>query len=207
MKVMDIIQRMTLARSVMIGLVIAAIYYFVMYDSGKNQKALIQSTKTQITDLESKVAEAQKKLDRAAVYKTTVAEVGGAIKKLLSVIPEKFGSADLMKMLSNEAKVAGSSLNSITPGKSSEVAFAKEFEEFSVTIDMNGSFLQHIVFLSNLTKINQILIVRSIGLSSEVAAAKSEDAVNVHMVAEIVAYRYKGTDAANPAGGQTEAPQ
>ena len=42
---------------------------------------------------------------------------------------------------------------------------AKEFEELNVKVDMSGSFLQHMVFLSNLTKIQSDFIVRNLRLA------------------------------------------
>jgi Tfp pilus assembly protein PilO len=177
----------------MIGMVLAAFYYLAMFDNGRTQEAAIASTNQQITDLKQQIADNQAKLDRAAVYKATVAQLGTTIQKLLSVIPENFTTPDLQKILSNEAKVAGSSLASITPGKPGEFAPAKEFEELSVSIDLSGSFMQHMVFLSNLTKVPQILIVRKFDLATASSTVRlAEDATNVHMTADIVAYRYKG---------------
>jgi len=206
MKVMEIIQRMTLARSILIGLSLAAFYYFVMFDNGSTQLANIAAAEGKIQELQKQLVENQAKIDRAAVYTKSVAELGTTIQKLLSVIPEKFGTSDLMKIVSNEAKVAGSSLVSITPGKTNEFLLAREFEELNVGIEMTGSFLQHMVFLSNLTKINQIMIIRKMDLSTQGGAGKAEDATNVRLSADIVAYRYKGVPPATAAGEPPGAP-
>lgn len=211
MKLTEMLQRMTMVRALMLGLILCAVYYLIMFDNGRNQEAAILASQTQITELQQQINNNQAKLDRAAVYKTSVAQLGTQIQKLLSVIPEKFSTPDLQKILSNEAKVAGSSLASITPGKTNEFAYAKEFEELNVSIDLSGSFMQHMVFLSNLTKINQILIVRKFDLAVAQGGAKmAEDAVNVHMTADIVAYRYKGKTVvaapAIPGAGQNPNP-
>jgi Tfp pilus assembly protein PilO len=201
MKITEMLQRMTMMRALMLGLILCAIYYVIMFDNGRNQEAAIAASQAQLTELQHQISDSQAKLDRAAVYKTSVAQLGTTIQKLLSVIPEKFSTPDLQKILSNEAKVAGSSLASITPGKTAEFAYAKEFEELNVSIDLSGSFMQHMVFLSNLTKIPQILIVRKFDLGvAQGGPRMAEDAVNVHMTADIVAYRYKGqTVATSPA--------
>ncbi len=197
MKLIDVIQRMSMGRAVLIGFVVAGFYYLIMYDSGRNQEAAIAASRDQVTELRRQMDENQAKLDRAIVYKRTVAELGTEIQKLLSVIPEQFGIQDLMKIVSNEAKVAGSSLNSIVPGKQVEFVLVKEFDEVNVTIELTGSFLQHMLFLSNLTKISQILIVRKMDItSSSTGASRADEANNVKLAAEIVAYRYKGSTAA-----------
>ena len=148
-----------MGRAILIGLILLAVYYFLVFDSGTVQKGVIAASQGQIADLQKQIHDNQGKLDRAAIYKKTAAEIGTTIGKLLAVIPEHFGIPDLEKIVSNEAKVAGSSLLNIT-AKTPEISkVAKEFEELSVSVDMNGTFLQHMTFLSNLTNINQILII------------------------------------------------
>ncbi len=180
---------MTPGRALLIGLIAAAFYYMAMFDSGTKQAEALAQSRIQVTEIQRQIKENQNKLDRAAVYKKTAAEIGTTIHKLLSVIPERFGTTDLKKILSNEAKVAGTSLASLSEGLPETSSVSKEFDELSVTIDMSGSFLQHMVFLSNLTKINQILIVRKIELS-QIGNAHAEEAASVHMLADIIAYRY-----------------
>jgi Tfp pilus assembly protein PilO len=193
---------MTMGRSILLGLVLASFYYFLVFDSGVTQKSAIDAANAQVQQLQRQIADNQAKLDRAAVYKKTAAEIGTTINKLLGIIPEHFGISDLTKIVSNEARVAGSSLNSITPGTPEISHVAKEFEELNVKLDMSGSFLQHMVFLSNLTRINQILIVRRFEFTL-MREAKGDESPQVHMMAEIVAYRYRGI-VADSGPGKTE---
>jgi Tfp pilus assembly protein PilO len=196
---LEVLNRLTMARAVMLGMVLGAFYYFMMFDGGLTQTSAINAAKGQVTALQRQITENQAKLDRAAVYKKTAAEIGTTINRLLGVIPEKFGISDLTKLVSNEARIAGSSLTNITPGVPEISHVAKEFEELNVKLEMSGSFLQHMVFLSNLTKISQILIVRKFDLTLT-RDAKGEESPVVKMVAEIVAYRYRGNLAAENAG-------
>lgn len=190
----DMLNKLSTGRALLLGIVIAVFYYFAVFDSGDNHKAQIAQSQARITELETQIQENQRKLDRAMVYKKTAAEVGSTINKLLSLIPERFGMPDLMRIVSNEAKVAGSSLVDIKPGSSEISSVAKEFEEINVSVELNGSFLQHMVFLSNLTKINQILIIKKfdMGVAKE---AKGDEPALVKMSASIVAFRYRGKEA------------
>src|SRR5688572_11460433 len=137
----EALNRITMGRAVLIGFVIGAFYYFLVYDNGMNQQTNISAGQSRIQELQTQMADMQQKLDSAAVYKKTAAEVGSTINKLLSLIPEDFGMSDLKRIVSNEAKVAGSSLADIQPKGTVIAAVAKEFEELSVTVDLNGSFL------------------------------------------------------------------
>lgn len=191
MKLNDILNKISTGRAVIIGLVFAAFYYFMVFDQGMAQKNKISAAQAEISSYEQQIKDNQIKLDRAAVYKKTAGEIGSTINKLLSVIPEKFGSSDLMKLVSNEVKVAGSSLTSIVPQKPEVSRYAKEFEELSLQIDITGSFQQHMLFFSNMTRINQILTIRRFDLST-VREGKGDEAPMVKLTAEIVAYRYVG---------------
>lgn len=204
MNIVEMLHRMTTGRALLIGMILGAFYYMVMYDSGVKQKEALVSNRAQVEELQKQIQDNQAKLDRAAVYKKTASEIGTTIHKLLSVIPENFSSIDLKKILSNEAKVAGTSLAGLTEGIPNISSISKEFEELSVTIEMTGSFLQHMVFFSNLTKINQILIVRKIEFTQS-GNGRAEDAASVKLNAEVIAYRYRpsvaaATDATGAAG-------
>lgn len=195
MNIGDIMNRISLGRSVLIGMVLCAFYYFLVYDAGMVQQTAINQSRQKIQEQQAKLQDYQQKLDAAAVFKKTAAEVGSTISRLLTLIPEQFSMSDLMRIVSNEAKVAGSSMTTLEPRTTQISPTAKEFEEISVGVELQGSFLQHMVFLSNLTKTNQILVIRKYEFQG-MHEGKAEEAATVKMTAEIVAYRYRGADAA-----------
>jgi len=199
----EMMNRLTVVRAMMLGFVLAAFYYFMVFDAGMVQQQQITNNTNKIAELRRLIDENQKKLDRAAVYKKTASEIGSTINKLLSLVPEKFAMPDLMKMVSNEAKVAGLSLSTVTPMTTKISPMAPEFEELTVSVDVQGSFLQHMTFLSNLTKINQILITKKIDFVHTKDGRGDEPPV-VSMKVEIVGFRYRGSGAAGskPPGGK-----
>lgn len=205
MKFSDVLARISVGRAVLIGILLAAFYYWLVFDSGLTQQTSIDQGRAKMATLQAQLVDQQQKLDNAAVYKKTAAEVGNTISKLLTLIPEKFGMSDFMKIVSNEAKVAGSSLMKIEPKSTNISAVAAEFEELILTIDLQGSFLQHMVFLSNLTKIQQILIIRKYDLT-HLRDGKGDESPTVGLTAEIAAFRYRGIDATKPKPGTTPPP-
>ena len=195
--------RLTVGQAALLGLCLAAFYYFIAFDSGVVPKQSIANSQTRIAELEKEIQESKAKLDRAAVYKKTAAEVGGTINKLVSLVPEKFTAADFMRIVSNEAKVAGSSLATVHPEGTAVWSVAKEFEEITVTVELVGTFLQHMVFLSNLTKLNQVLILHKYDLSVA-KEAKSDEPSQLKLVAEIIGYRYRGVVTEAKTGGTAQ---
>jgi Tfp pilus assembly protein PilO len=207
LKAGELLSRISVGRAVLIGMLIAAFYYFLVFDNGMAQQEGINQGRAKVAELQAQLVDYQQKLDSAAVYKKTAAEVGNTINKLLTLIPEKFGMSDLMKIVSNEAKVAGSSLMKIEPKSTNISPVAGEFEELILTIELQGSFLQHMVFLSNLTKIQQILIIRKFDMIHS-RDGKGDESPTVTLNAEIAAFRYRGIDANKapppPPGGQVK---
>ena len=195
----DVLSRITVVRAMILGCILAAFYYFMVFDPGLAQQQQITTNNTRIEQLQRLIVENQKKLDRAAVFKKTASEIGSTINKLLSLVPEKFAMPDLMRIVSNEAKVAGLSLATVAPLTTKISDMAPEFEELTVTVDVSGSFLQHMVFLSNLTKINQILITKKIDFN-HIKDGRGDESPVVTMKLEIIAFRYRGAGATLPAG-------
>lgn len=190
MNLTEVLNRMTTGRAIIIGFLFAGIYYFLFFDKGYNLQSSSEALKQQQIQLSKQLKDAEGKIARALEYKKSGNELDGTLNRLLSTIPERFGIQDLMKIVSNEAKVAGSNLVSITPrGETGRPNPNPEFQELALQIDITGSFAQHMVFLSNLTKVNQILTVQKMDMKVVGNPAPGEPAM-VKMLADIVAYRY-----------------
>jgi Tfp pilus assembly protein PilO len=185
----DLLNRMTMGRAVIIGFIVAGIYYFIFFDKGYVQQQSIDGLKTQRVELENQLRQAEAKVARAIVYKRSRDELGGTLGKLLSTIPENFGLDDLMKIVSNEAKVAGSNLVNITRRPEVAPPPKSEFQELEVEVELIGSYNQHMIFLSNLTKVNQILTIRKLNMDVVGTPSPNEQPAT-KMNATIVAYRY-----------------
>lgn len=194
----NIFSRLTMGRALMLGVALAGLYYYLMFDPGTVQLNAITQANAHTEETKKQIENNQKALDRAEVFKKTAGEVGTTIRKLLSSIPQKFSMPDLERIVSNEAKVAGSSLSSINPKDSKISESAKEFEELSLTIELQGTFLQHMVLLANLTRYPQILIVRRFDFGV-VKEGRGDEPTQVKLSADIVAYRYRGQDKPDPA--------
>ena len=146
--------------------------------------------------------EMTEKLDRAHEYQRSAAEMGEALNRLLSYIPEDFRPQDFMKVVSEEAKIAGLNIIKIDEAKSNltnnrgDKEKKSEFEELVVTVELQGSFAQEMTFLADLTKRKQIFIVEKFQLSREPKSSGSEPEFPVlSFRADIKAYRYIGAKA------------
>lgn len=191
MSILDMLNRLTTIRALMIGMMVGAVYYFIMFDSGESYSAQANGLQVQVNELKKKINDSDAKIQTAMVYKQAAAELGTKIDQMMSVIPEKFDETDLLALVSREIEAAGSSLLNIAAVPPTPQVMAPEFEEIRVKLNVDGSFSQHMMFLANLTKINQIVVAKELEFSLESTPAPGVPPL-VKLVATIVAYRYKG---------------
>src|SRR5262249_6846729 len=98
------------------------------------------------------------------------------------------------RTLGNEAKSVGVSINQIrdnsSTGKKSEF-----YEEVGVDVDLSGTFAQLMLFMANLTRLNQILSIESLELKE--SSAETE---GLQMSASVLGYGYVSKIATAPGG-------
>lgn len=182
---------LSLAQALMGGLVIATLYYFIGYNSGAALKAQIEAAQTTIKTTETQIAEENKKIERIEQYKKSTQIMGESFQTLLTYIPAKLASFDLMKAISNEAKASGVNLVRVAEaGQPTKKGF---YQELSVQVDLKGNFQQLMLFLSFLTRTEQFLTVHNLELTSD-PNASGRESPTLRFSTEIHGYRYDQTE-------------
>jgi Tfp pilus assembly protein PilO len=170
-----------------------------MFDSGTVQIAQIAAAKQEHTLQTKQLAEINQKLDRAHEYQRSTSEMGEALNRLLSYIPENFRLQDFMKTVSEEAKIAGLNIIRVQEARGIQKSLEKkiEFEELAVSIELQGTFSQQMTFLANLTKQKQIFLVEKFTLEKDPNGGNAPESESplLYFRAEIRAYRYVGAKA------------
>ena len=193
-RVTDALKRLTTARALILGLFFAALYYYFIYDNGDTITHNLAQAQSEINADQKKEKELTEKLDRAHEYQRSAAEMGEALNRLLSYIPEDFRPQDFMKVVSEEAKVAGLNIIRIDEVNMAAQRDKKvEFEELGVSVELEGSFAQQMTFLANLTKRKQIFILDRFSLIRQRNGANEADFPVLAFHANIKAYRYVGS--------------
>lgn len=192
-------QQLTFGRSLMIGVVVAGMYYAIGYDSGTALNEGIVKTKEQIAEKEIEIKGLERQLERIKTMQKVMGVLGGEFDSFLSYIPEKMSMSDLMKIISTEAKAAGVGINGIGEvnragsggtrrgdGAPNEGQF---YEELTVEVELVGTYAQLLLFLSYLTKLDKILSISQLSMTS---SAKVGDRVSPMITFKcfIRGYRY-----------------
>lgn len=192
-KIKDLLRRLTILRALVLGGFLAALYYSLVYDNGDVLNRTIANAQKEIESQTKQLKDMNDKLDRAHEYQRSAAEMGEALNRLLSYIPEDFRGQDFMKLLSEEAKIAGLNIIRINEASTNNQKDKKaEFEELLVQVDFQGSFAQQMTFLANLTKRKQIFIVDDFQFTKERNGGPESEFPVVRFHAAIKAYRYIG---------------
>jgi type IV pilus assembly protein PilO len=174
---------MSLGKVLMLSLVVSGLYYMIAYDAGDTWRAVIAQTIQTKADLEEKTRKIDKDLEEVNNLREAQEKDAERLNILLGYIPEKLSNFELMKTLSNEAKAVGVNINQIRD-KGGQATTTEFYEEIGVDIDLEGSFSQLVLFLSNLTRLNQILTLESLSLR----AAQGDS--SLLMSAQVNGYRY-----------------
>jgi Tfp pilus assembly protein PilO len=194
----DKLQKITFGHSLLIGIVLTTVYYFSLYDDGTALNNQISSTRTQLENTTKELESLKKAIQDAERFKVAMVSLGAEMDRILLAIPAKLTSLDLMKIVSTEAKNVGVEINNInSQGKGS---FSRQedsvqfYESVPITISLTGSYNQSMLFLSNLTKLDKIVVARNLSLNSASAKLGStgNPVLNASMTVE--AFRYLSED-------------
>lgn len=184
------------SRCLIMSLLVGLAYYLIGYDNGAVLQAGVAAATEKMTKLQEELAKLDKQLEEIRILKNAQERDAERLNALMAFIPEKLTKTDLMRTLSNEAKTVGVNINSIRDSSSSKLAKKKSdptefYEEIGVEIDLVGDFPQLVLFLANLTRLNQILSVESLALKP---SSSKDDKVDISMSAKILGYRYLGAE-------------
>jgi len=202
----EMFARLTLVRALVMGLFLAGLYYVTMYDNGEAQRAMIQQSQSTIQRLQGELAQVEESLQRAKSFQSASLDLGNSIQKLLSFIPEDFRMGQLMKMISQEARIAGLDLKNMQPvvvvqGTNNFGKNLTEFEEIGVQLELRGTFTQILSFMSSLTEKKQIFLFEKIKIFKTLGVQGEEELVT--LTAEVHAYSYLGASK-TASGGLTQ---
>lgn len=192
------LQQVSLGKSVIIGVIIAAAYWFLS-DDGSVYQASVNTKTKQLQDIRGQIAKVEESVRLAQQYQVTVAALGNQLSTLSSYIPEQFDNADLMRIVSTEAKAAGLDILRITEARNDQMQNSDLYQEFDIKVDLQGSYPQHVLFLSFLTKLKTIVTVRDFTMEAVTQRNNTgSDVTEAKLSLTLVGYRY----AANQKGAK-----
>lgn len=195
------LQNLTIGKALIGAVVVAFLYYMLMYNDGAVLSASITAANNEIQVKEQELEKIKVAIADAERYQQTKNALGNELGNVLKAIPEKLLPTDIMKLLSTEAKNVGVNIINLTPDGATFQNFQEKdkpfFEPVSVSVTLEGTYTNLMLFLSAITKSDKIITVPSLVLENKAAASASEDSspTSLRLTAEFRAYRYIPTPA------------
>ena len=112
---------------------------------------------------------------------------------LQAIKDEPIYSIELMKLISTEAKAVGSNLVGVSGSDGVPTADQPDFIPITVTVSLNGTFNQMMMFLSNLTKTSKVILTKSISMTASAAPGAATPIVTFSATFESYRFKAEGT--------------
>ncbi len=199
------IQQLSVGKAFLIGLGIAAFYYFTMYNDGTVYLNQIQNSNSQLAQKQKELADMRKTIEDSRQINQLKEELEESMSSVVNAAPEDFNELELMKVLSTEAKVVGASINELKAGnnrrrfqtRAGQQAQVDTFEPINVDVKLTGTYNQLMLFLSNISKTGRLITAEkmSLKLASPTKALETASP-QIEFAATFVGYKY------NPEGTQ-----
>lgn len=196
MNIEEWLEELEMTKAVLIGVVMTALFYFMIYDDGANLEASISSLKQQIQTNQNKIKDAKQAVVEKEKFANTKKLLGQRFDQLIKYIPEDFSSTEQMKIVSNVAKTAGANILKISQtGRGQKFNF---YEEIRVDVELLGSYTQVMMFMSGLTRLENVIVADNILLSAKQnqnqSKSEQEGGVKINFRTQLVGYRYIEND-------------
>lgn len=144
-------------RAMILGLVLAGVYYMTAYDNGDAVTAQIQALNTQISAAELKKKDTEATLKEEATMKEAVGKLSAQYAFISKKLPSDLKSAEMVRAIDTVANVAGVSVKFKKPGTVVQKAVVEELP-VDVTLEGNyGQIAKFIYHTSNLERLTRVL--------------------------------------------------
>lgn len=165
----------------LVCVLIMALFYTVVWSSGSEELAGLE---TKITEQTAKRDEVKRRAANRAESERELEELTEALKKALRELPNDREIPELLKRISTAGKKAGLEMRKFQPLP--EVAMSY-YAEVPVSLEITGSYHEVAVFFDALSKLGRIVSVQDIKLDKpEERAGK----VFLNVTGKAVTYRF-----------------
>lgn len=183
------LRNLTMTKCLVVSLVLAGFYYAGAYNDGTALETQIAGMDQQLSANQTEVAAVQKAIQDAERYEKTMAALGKEMEVVLKAIPKDISSVDLMKIISNEAKVVGVEINSLGDSRGNPENSTALYVPVAVDLAIKGTYNQVMLFLSNLTKLDKIINTANLTLTAQsVTTPTQSPSIDLKVLVE--AYKY-----------------
>jgi|GEM_PF-3300363 len=155
----DKLNELSFLNALIFGIIIAASYYILFYQA-TDPKTVIPALDQNISTLKVEIDKLDAQIKKGLELRQEMDAMEVKAEKIYKYIPENLSSEQASSAVSEEARIAGLSIQSIRTGPT---WLDKEtISEGTVSVDVLGDFSQIMIFLSELTRKDVIFAVNKV---------------------------------------------
>ena len=186
---------LSMQKAIIFGLLLGAVFYFMLYDDGSSIEAQIVTAKTQLSEERTKYEETQKLIADQESLREQIKTLGENLKIVLSQLPTEINSFRLVRDIQKIARAAGAEIISIKPEKSETTTF---YEEIPVEVSLKGKYKDLVTFAYYVSGLERITRIRDLTLTSgsnnnqDTTAEKldQDEGPTLELRAAVVSFKY-----------------
>jgi Tfp pilus assembly protein PilO len=186
------------SRVILVGVLFACLYYLAAFDDGVSLRARQQAAQQQLDEAKKKLAETKQALKDAEQFEKDVKLQEAKFQKVTEFMPASIDSAELTIIVNSQAAKSGAKVTKIEPREGDQKG--DFYETRRVRLSLQGTFVQIMGFLSNMTKVPKLLTFDDLELA--LLPGNDPEQPKISCTGTLVAYRYKAAP-----GGAANAPK
>lgn len=187
------INQLPFTHFVLVGLLLGAGYFFLMFVGAEKYDKQIKSLQQQKQKLNKDIGRNQKVVDDLEKFQEEVSEIAGQFQSAVEYLPSKSRVEDVLDQLYKLARTTGVSMSEVTPSGTRREKF---YEELRVSIKVTGSYGGITSFLVEVSKLSRIIKIEGISLKASSKKNLSGDGKLLDLSGVLVTYRYIETEGA-----------
>ncbi|MBK9323848.1 MAG: type 4a pilus biogenesis protein PilO [Bdellovibrionaceae bacterium] len=145
------------SKALVLGMVLGALYYFMLYDDGSAQLAQIQTLNQQLSEAETKRKDTEATLQEESRMKDAIVKLSEQYAFISKKLPSELKSSEMIRSIDVVAKTSGVSVKLKKPGSIEKKAVV---EELPIEVTLEGSYgqiTQFIYYISNLERLTRVI--------------------------------------------------
>lgn len=156
---------LTPIKGLIVGFVLCAVYYFLIFNKGEDIVASGQSVQQEIDGLNKRLAAVQEALDNKVSFEEQVKAFTKELEELLKFFPNNLDMNDMQKEFTERLTATKNKLVKIN-----DVSMQSRFEGYTengVEMELLGNYHGIMSFLSEVTKMNRVVDFRLMELDAD----------------------------------------
>jgi len=182
----DRIQNITPKHAVVVGLLLAGLYYYLYIDGGAKAMRDIAKQKVALTKVQNDLHDIETLVGDFDKYQKEITEKSVIFEEALKFLPARENIYVIVKQLHLEARKSGVNITMVKP--LDENIQQEFYEELPFSLEARGGYIPIVTFLSRIASLSRIINLKNIELTGD---GKNAITPMVKLTAIMHAYRFK----------------